>query len=317
MRNPALTEAPRNLPSPSKRGGFSPRDTKQQESYMKQTRPEAGIFKGDLRTQTFNPHENKWESVGRKGLSYIHANQTVKISYNWWSILKKMWNTYIKAECYSETKISFPVIVFNDLWRTSRQSTRMTTTITYVPVTMRGISLKQRLICYPYKAVFTSSLAPCLLKYLFTKAGKHCASMMKYFTSRKENVLWLVSVRFALKISKHSPTTQKDFSLLSDSQLGCVWSTLSTTVLWGEEGQSKTELQQHCEGRSWIIYLTFMHWKLSFELFFDLFQFRGRTVCPLWDKLSEAGWFLKQFRAPCTAKWRAHSQILIHLSQCR
>lgn len=83
MRNPALTEAPRNLPSLSKRGGFSPRDTEQQESYMKQTRPEAGIFKGDLRTQTFNPHENKWESVGRKGLSYIHANQMVKISYNW------------------------------------------------------------------------------------------------------------------------------------------------------------------------------------------------------------------------------------------
>jgi len=50
---------------------------------MKRMQSEAGIFKGDLRIQTLESHENKWESVGRRGLAYIHANQTVKISYNW------------------------------------------------------------------------------------------------------------------------------------------------------------------------------------------------------------------------------------------
>ena len=83
MQNSALIEAPRNLPSLYKMGGFSPWDTKQQESHMKRMQSEAGIFKGDLRIQTLESHENKWESVGRRGLAYIHANQTVKISYNW------------------------------------------------------------------------------------------------------------------------------------------------------------------------------------------------------------------------------------------
>lgn len=50
---------------------------------MKLMQSEAGIFKGDLRIQTFDSHENKWESVGREGLAYINANQTVKMSYNW------------------------------------------------------------------------------------------------------------------------------------------------------------------------------------------------------------------------------------------
>lgn len=43
---------------------------------------EVGIFKGDLRIQTPDSHENKWEAVGRKGLAYIHANQMVKISHD-------------------------------------------------------------------------------------------------------------------------------------------------------------------------------------------------------------------------------------------
>lgn len=64
------SEAPRNLPSLSKMGGFSSQDTKQQESHMKRMRSEAGIFKGDLRIQTLDSHENKWESVGKGWLIF-------------------------------------------------------------------------------------------------------------------------------------------------------------------------------------------------------------------------------------------------------
>lgn len=88
---------------------------------------------------------------------------------------------------------------------------------------------------------------------------------MKYF-----NVLWLVSDQFALKISKHSPTTQEGFSLLSHSQLGCVWSVAFTSELG--KANLRAEHQQHCKGRSWIIQLTSMHWKLHLELFLTCFS---------------------------------------------
>lgn len=81
---------------------------------------------------------------------------------------------------------------------------------------------------------------------------------MKYSTSRKENVSWLVSVQFALKISKHTPTTQKDFSLLSHSQLGCIWSTVSTTLLWAGEGQPKRRASAALQGQV-LDHLTDLH----------------------------------------------------------
>lgn len=111
---------------------------------------------------------------------------------------------------------------------------------------------------------------------------------MKYSTSRKENVLWLVSVQFALKISKHSPTTQEDFSLLSHSQLGCVWSTAFTSELG--KANLRAEHQQHCKGRFWIIQLTSMHWKLHLELFWLVSVPRKDSLSPLGQALW--GWLI-------------------------